>query len=210
MVPLSLLGIRAPRSGDLSTRQNPAAAGQAVLSYVQYRTLGPLLPDQYDDTVLRRWGVDLRVGSPVVSLAAYVPGSDKDVIADKQKEAAANRNPNRNRNGHRPLGGHLHAPIRVRLWLDPQLQVLGARANPQCVYWREGRWSRAGCQTEVPSQMQMASAWRGGARMPVLINCTCSHLSTFAVLVDVVDLDVSWFNSQCTFSLRYFFFFNKI
>ncbi|XP_052128982.1 protocadherin-like wing polarity protein stan isoform X1 [Frankliniella occidentalis] len=174
MVPLSLLGIRAGYFGETSTRQSPAAVGQAVLSYVQYRTLGPLLPDRYDETVLRRWGVDLRVGSPVVSLAAYVPGSDKDKDpVDKEKAA------------YRPLGGHLNAPVRVRLWLDPQLQVLGPRANPQCVYWREGQWSRAGCQTEV----QQTPMWRGGVRLPVLINCTCSHLSTFAVLVDVVDLD---------------------
>lgn len=177
MVPLSLLGIRAAGLGETSSRQSPAAVGQAVLSYVQYRTLGPLLPDHYDDTVSRRWGVDLRVGSPVVSLAAYVPGSDKESEKDRDRDKAA----------YRPLGGHLHAPVRVRLWLDPQLQALGSRANPQCVYWREGQWSRAGCQTEV----QQTTTWRGGARLPVLINCTCSHLSTFAVLVDVVDMDVS-------------------
>lgn len=166
MVPLPLLGIRAVQPGETSFKPSPSGQpqGQAVLSYVQYRTLGPLLPSRYDDTVLRRWGVDLRVGSPVVSLAAYVPG-------DKS---------------YKPLGGPLHAPVRVRLWLDPQLQSLGPRANPQCVYWREGQWSRAGCQTEV-----QALAWRGSARLPVLINCTCSHLSTFAVLVDVVDMDVS-------------------
>ena len=48
-----------------------------------------------------------------------------------------------------------------------------------------GEWSRAGCQTEVPED------WHVSVTKPFLVNCTCNHLSTFAVLVDLVDMQVS-------------------
>jgi cadherin EGF LAG seven-pass G-type receptor 1 len=47
-----------------------------------------------------------------------------------------------------------------------------------------GEWSRAGCQTEV------ADDWHVSVTKPFLVNCTCNHLSTFAILVDLVDMQV--------------------
>lgn len=139
------------------------------MSYVQYRTAGQLLPARYDDSVHRRWGVEVRVGAPVVSVSAFVPTTDA-----------------KKRTTYQPLTGPLSSPVRLRLWLNPELQSLGARINPQCVYWSaekgEGRWSRAGCQTEMTPQYDTTQ--------PLLVNCTCSHLSTFTVLVDIVDMQV--------------------
>lgn len=60
-------------SGELITKHSLKGSGRAVLSYAQYRTAGSLLPERYDETVSRRWGVELRVGSPVISLAILVP-----------------------------------------------------------------------------------------------------------------------------------------
>lgn len=49
-----------------------------------------------------------------------------------------------------------------------------------------GEWSRVGCRTELGENWFIRDE---GA--PLIVNCTCNHLSTFAVLVDVVDLEVS-------------------
>jgi hypothetical protein len=39
---------------------------------------GFLMPERYDETVSRRWGVELRVGSPVISLAILVPAEETE------------------------------------------------------------------------------------------------------------------------------------
>lgn len=57
--------------------------------------------------------------------------------------------------------------------------------------YRFGEWSRVGCRTELGENWFISD---DGA--PLIVNCTCNHLSTFAVLVDVVDLEVSWSNIQ--------------
>jgi hypothetical protein len=60
-------------SGELATKHSLQGGGRAVVSYAQYRTAGSLLPARYDETVSRRWGVELHVGSPIISLAILVP-----------------------------------------------------------------------------------------------------------------------------------------
>lgn len=69
MVPIDLLGIEAIRHG-VTTTKGQLSKNVAVVGYVQYRTLGLLLPLYHDDTVLKRYSVDLQVGSPVVSFIA--------------------------------------------------------------------------------------------------------------------------------------------
>jgi hypothetical protein len=63
--------------------------------------------------------------------------------------------------------------------------VMGSHTKFPCFVGSFGEWSRAGCQTEVSDN------WHVSATKPFLVNCTCNHLSTFAVLVDVVDMQVS-------------------
>ncbi|KAJ4450280.1 hypothetical protein ANN_01700 [Periplaneta americana] len=176
LVPLNLLGIKPLQEGELTTKHSLQDSGRAVLSYAQYRSAGSLLPERYDETVGRRWGVELRVGSPIVSLAILVPleGRDGSLSADPK---------------HYKLltdSGPLPAPVLLRLWLHNDLQPLSPRSNPQCVHWSTargfGEWSRAGCQTEVSDD------WHVSVTKPFLVNCTCNHLSTFAVLVDLVDM----------------------
>lgn len=52
---------------------------------------------------------------------------------------------------------------------------------------RFGEWTRAGCLTVLPD-LSKKSLYD-----PVLINCTCNQLSTFAVLVDEIHGQVSIF-----------------
>ncbi|KAI5643827.1 hypothetical protein NE865_04223 [Phthorimaea operculella] len=92
---------------------------------------------------------------------------------------------------YKSLGGiRLKKPIRLQLWLDIDRETFGSRTNPQCVHWSTlrgfGEWSRVGCHTEIDYD------WSPYSDQPLLINCTCNHLSTFAVLVDEVDIEVSW------------------
>jgi len=50
------------------------------------------------------------------------------------------------------------------------------------IFLRSGQWSRAGCHTELADDLDSSE--------PYVVNCTCYHLSTFAVLVDEIDLEV--------------------
>ncbi|XP_059482643.1 protocadherin-like wing polarity protein stan isoform X3 [Neocloeon triangulifer] len=157
MVPLKLLGIEPISEGDHVTRES-IADQRAVLSYAQFKNVGKLFPNRFDSSVTQRWGVELRVGAPVITVAALAPGNHK-------------------------LKGHLNTPVRFRLWL--QAKPLSPRLNPQCVSWQkhngQGSWSRTGCHTSTPER------WHETPTHPFLVNCTCNHLSTFTVLTDVVD-----------------------
>ncbi|PNF37514.1 hypothetical protein B7P43_G13808, partial [Cryptotermes secundus] len=174
LVPLHLLGIKSLQQGELTTKHSLQGSGRAVISYAQYRTAGSLLPARYDETVSRRWGIELHVGSPIISLAILVPVSEGEVGEARKKYKLITD------------AGPLPAPVLLRLWLHSDLQPLSPRSNPQCVHWSTargfGEWSRAGCQTEV------ADDWHVSVTKPFLVNCTCNHLSTFAILIDLVDM----------------------
>lgn len=71
VVPLKLLGI-APEHGDLITKHT-LPDSRAVLSYAEYKQAGQLLPHAFDDSVVRRWGVDITIGSPLISVSILVP-----------------------------------------------------------------------------------------------------------------------------------------
>lgn len=72
LVPLKLLGIKPLEHGEHLTRHALPDDG-AVISYAEYRQAGALLPSVYDDSVVRRWGVDITIGSPVLSVSILVP-----------------------------------------------------------------------------------------------------------------------------------------
>jgi cadherin EGF LAG seven-pass G-type receptor 1 len=87
---------------------------------------------------------------------------------------------------YRTLGSpHLSQPIKVQIWLDLERKRFGARSNPQCVRWNSftNLWTRIGCQTEIPDYEALAD----DLESQILINCTCTHISNYAVLVDVID-----------------------
>lgn len=72
LVPLRLLGIKPLEHGEHLTKHTLPDDG-AVVSYAEYRQAGGLLPSVYDDSVVRRWGVDITIGSPVISISILVP-----------------------------------------------------------------------------------------------------------------------------------------
>ncbi|RZF37236.1 hypothetical protein LSTR_LSTR006562 [Laodelphax striatellus] len=174
MIPVEMLGIKQNKIGEHKVKGDNS--GQAIIGYAQYKTLGKVLPMRYDMTVVSRWGVDLIVASPVFTLVA--------IVMDEGVHSLSDSNP-------------LPAPVRFRLWLNEE--VRSPRANPQCVHWTNsrgfGEWSRAGCHTELPQ----GNWWKSCGRFdktckskgapPVLINCTCNHLSSFAVIVDLINDD---------------------
>ncbi|XP_024946918.1 protocadherin-like wing polarity protein stan isoform X2 [Cephus cinctus] len=160
-VPLNLLGIKPPANDELNVK-NSLNNRKAVLSYVQYKELGSLLPKRYDDSVAMRWGVEIAVGSPVVTVSVLVPSE----------------------NGYESLTGiPLQSPVQIRLWLSEN-DSFKTRTNPQCVHWSTargiGEWSRLGCTTEIDDTTLTPDS---------IVNCSCLQLATFAVLTDVLDLE---------------------
>ncbi|XP_037956200.1 protocadherin-like wing polarity protein stan isoform X2 [Teleopsis dalmanni] len=86
---------------------------------------------------------------------------------------------------YRSLGSpHLSQPIKLQIWLDVDISTFGPRSNPQCVRWNSftNQWTRLGCQTEVPEFDNVISEHE-----PIIVNCTCSHISNYAVIVDIID-----------------------
>lgn len=72
LVPLKLLGIKPIDKGELLTKHTLSETG-AVVSYAQYKQAGGLFPEIYDASVVRRWGVDITIGSPLISISILVP-----------------------------------------------------------------------------------------------------------------------------------------
>lgn len=72
LVPLRLLGIKPIDKGELITKHSLSETG-AVVSYAQYKQAGLLFPEVYDASVVRRWGVDITIGSPLISVSILVP-----------------------------------------------------------------------------------------------------------------------------------------
>lgn len=88
---------------------------------------------------------------------------------------------------YRSLGSpHLTQPIKIQMWLNVDRHQIGIRSNPQCVRWNtfSNSWTRLGCQTEAPDFEQLSLE---DVSKPILINCTCSHVSNYAVLMDIID-----------------------
>lgn len=83
-VPLSLLGIKPLSQGEVNDVE-PDDTQKAVLSYVQYRELGGILPKRFDDSVTVRWGVEVAVGSPVVTVSVLVPSENGSRVLTGEK-----------------------------------------------------------------------------------------------------------------------------
>ncbi|XP_054089368.1 protocadherin-like wing polarity protein stan isoform X2 [Zeugodacus cucurbitae] len=86
---------------------------------------------------------------------------------------------------YRSLGSpHLSQPIKLQMWLDVEPARFGPRSNPQCVRWNSftSQWTRLGCQTEVPDFDELPLDGQ-----PIIVNCTCTHVSNYAVIVDIID-----------------------
>lgn len=83
-----------------------------------------------------------------------------------------------------PLGNpYLPQSIKLQIWLHISRNWFNARSNPQCVRWNPhlSAWTRLGCQTEIPDYDLLLS------NDTIIINCTCNQVSSYAVLVDIID-----------------------
>lgn len=71
------------------------------------------------------------------------------------------------------------------MWLNIEKLRFSSRLNPQCVRWHTfyNQWTRIGCHTEMPDYEKVQEDENG----LILINCTCTHVSSYAVLIDVID-----------------------
>ncbi|XP_060527638.1 protocadherin-like wing polarity protein stan isoform X2 [Cylas formicarius] len=229
LLPLHLLGIKPVEIGEIITKHS-VSRDSAIVSYVQYNEVGSLFPKSYHDSVVRRWGVDLTLGSPLITVSVLVPeyvdaiekstetiNNFNDIqlpeinipqqtgsmfmepeVKIHENDARYFRSENnrmkRDKNIRKKLfykslsNIQLDIPIRLQIWLNSNHTMFNERSNPQCVHWSTvkgfGEWSRVGCRTEVDNDW-----FEKSLNEPLLINCSCNHLSTFAVLVDVVDLE---------------------
>ncbi|KAB7505845.1 Cadherin EGF LAG seven-pass G-type receptor 1 [Armadillidium nasatum] len=69
-----------------------------------------------------------------------------------------------------------------------KISHLGSKGNPQCVTWvtgkdGEGIWTREGCHTSSPEKGV------GQFINETFVNCTCDHLSSFAVIVNDIEAE---------------------
>jgi len=144
-------------------------AGSAVVGFIEYSSLFSVLPPYFKSDVDRRFNSELIAIPPVLTL---------NVLASRV--------------GLRK--GKLDSPIRLNY------HVYGRyidSSSPQCAVWEEedvivgekGGWTTRPCLTEV-EEVYISNK---GNRMTV--NCTCWHLSTFAVLIENNEVQVC--NSTC-------------
>ncbi|XP_058065887.1 protocadherin-like wing polarity protein stan [Anopheles bellator] len=76
LVPLDMLGIVVPDRNEVVVSQ--LAEHRAIFAYAQYKDAGALFPANFDETVTRRWGVEMQIASSVVSIAIVTPGGTVD------------------------------------------------------------------------------------------------------------------------------------
>lgn len=168
LVPLKLLGIKPIAKDELITKHSLSDAG-AVVSYAQYKQAGALFPEVYDASVVRRWGVDITIGSPLISVSILVPeyvdavekpSYHKPVLFDNTDDEEAPEKIlkkmltepdvklHESRKGrsvpkklfYKELAGKvLSLPVRLQVWLDTNSTVFNERSNPQCVHWSTAR-----------------------------------------------------------------------
>ncbi|CAL8121926.1 unnamed protein product [Orchesella dallaii] len=162
IIPLDILGLHDEKD----------MAGNAVVGYLEYYSLWDVLPKQFKNDVDRRFNSQQVAAQPIISLS--VLASRLGIVSGKQS-----------------------SPIRIKF------EIFGRyidSSNPQCVIWEDGSvestttvpgkanppsttaspsgWTTRPCQTQVEETYlpKMGNV--------MTVNCTCWHLSTFAVLLE--------------------------
>ncbi|GLV40875.1 starry night [Carabus blaptoides fortunei] len=122
--------------------------------------------------------------SPVISLSILVPEYVEVVTKPSLENSAYLREETLSRHRrdeyelsknlmYKSLSGiPLNQPITIQLALDTDRVIFNER---------KGEWSVVGCRTELDENCT--------DKGPLMINCTRNHLSSFAILVDVIDLE---------------------
>jgi hypothetical protein len=170
-------------------------AGNAVVGFNEYYSLWDVLPKKFMSDVDRRFNSELVASPPILSLSvlAYRIG----IVSGKQT-----------------------SPIRL------SYEIYGRyidSSNPQCVVWQEGDGStkpasagsllavssddigggsiansdQSGGWTTRPCLTQVEEVYKAKIGNVMTVNCTCWHLSTFAVLVENNDIQVRNYINVC-------------
>uniref|UniRef100_T1K1W7 Uncharacterized protein n=1 Tax=Tetranychus urticae TaxID=32264 RepID=T1K1W7_TETUR len=142
---------------------------RAIYSYAIYHTLGQHLQDSYDSSVKHRFGVPVKLNTPLTSFV--IRPADSKMFLDK----------------------NLKPRITVRL------KTLSSEGynNPQCGYWvsgstsksrsnsqyesKFGKWSTRGCEITgifPPTKLRRSFTY---------INCTCDRIAPIGVLMDTTS-----------------------
>lgn len=150
-IPLSLLGIKPLQKGEILTKHSLSDDG-AVITYTQYKEAGSLIPKTYDESVVRRWGIDITIGSPLISVSVLIPeyvtfasnasrrGAQKRSTDPKMSLSNNAREISEKKLMYKSLSGiPLPFLVRLQMWLDPNITALNERSNPQCVHWSTER-----------------------------------------------------------------------
>jgi len=144
-------------------------AGYAVVGYMEFNTIWDVLPKKFKNDVDRRFTSELIAYPPIISLSVLASG----IGLQKGKQ---------------------NSPIRITY------EVFGRyidSSNPQCVMWEEledeltGGWTTRSCTTQA--EESYVSHKMGNV---IKVNCTCWHLSTFALLIENNAVQVSTSNNR--------------
>lgn len=153
LIPLSLLGIKPIQKGEILTKHSLSEEG-AVISYTEYKDAGSLLPKVYHESVKRRWGVDITIGSPLISVSVLIPEYINN-ISNNSVRGLRKRSPQYKFTRTKPSiddaksgrklfykslsDTSLSFLVRLQVWLNPNTTTLNERSNPQCVHWSTAR-----------------------------------------------------------------------
>lgn len=156
-------------------------AGNAVVGYLEYYSLWDVLPKLFKNDVDRRFNSQQVAAKPIVSLS--VLASRLGIVS-----------------------GKLSSPIRIKF------EIFGRyidSSSPQCVIWDDGdeepattsvsafekvgltKSSSTSGWTTRPCQTQVEENYVAKMGNVMTVNCTCWHLSTFAVLLEDSEIQVS-------------------
>uniref|UniRef100_A0AAG5D0U0 Protocadherin-like wing polarity protein stan n=1 Tax=Anopheles atroparvus TaxID=41427 RepID=A0AAG5D0U0_ANOAO len=81
LVALDMLGIIPPDKNEVVSA---IAEHRAIFTYAQYKDAGELFPANFDETVTRRWGVEMQIASSVISIAIVAPESAATATSAKE------------------------------------------------------------------------------------------------------------------------------
>lgn len=154
LIPLFLLGIKHIQKGEVLTKHSLSDVG-AVISYAQYKEMGSLVPKVYDESVVRRWGIDITIGSPLLSVSVLIPEYVSQAMSKSESPQKRSTDTKFFRTSSTPLskdslsekklvykslsGIPLSFLVRLQIWLDRNITAFNERSNPQCVHWSTTR-----------------------------------------------------------------------
>ena len=138
----------------LTSRVNSGPDSAPTVSYSFYRTLPTFLPELYQSDLVARWGSYFAAVSSIVSLS---------ILTDKELEESV----------------ELSTPISLSFTV--KLLDNYPRSKPFCARWdstdyQNPGWTQDGCETYLPDLWQFSKA------SELAVNCTCYHVSSYAVL----------------------------